>query len=202
MEYKVLVPPLGESVVEGTIVKWLKKERDKVKTDDPLVEIMTDKINIELISNLSEQGKTIAFFGKVYDKKTGQRLSQLQNVTCFGEFHSEQLPSIMEQFRIGIIPYLKERSHDESPLKAFQYLSYGIPVFSTINYPITSQYFACNESLSTTTLIDELLKLDTRTSTQGREEIATTVTEEMYWNVKIERILDDLISLKAKQSSS
>ncbi len=50
MEYKIVVPPLGESVVEGTIVKWLKNEGDKVKVDDPLVEIMTDKINIEIPS--------------------------------------------------------------------------------------------------------------------------------------------------------
>jgi len=50
MEYKVVVPPLGESVVEGTIVKWAKNEGDKVKTDDTLVEIMTDKINVEIPS--------------------------------------------------------------------------------------------------------------------------------------------------------
>ncbi|UCE67532.1 MAG: E3 binding domain-containing protein, partial [Candidatus Zixiibacteriota bacterium] len=50
MEYKIIVPPLGESVVEGTIVKWLKAESEKVKIDEPLVEIMTDKINIEIPS--------------------------------------------------------------------------------------------------------------------------------------------------------
>jgi len=50
MEYRVVVPPLGESVVEGTIVKWLKNEGDAVKVDDPLVEIMTDKINVEIPS--------------------------------------------------------------------------------------------------------------------------------------------------------
>ena len=50
MEYKVIVPPLGESVVEGTIVKWLKNEGDKVKADEALVEIMTDKINVEIPS--------------------------------------------------------------------------------------------------------------------------------------------------------
>ncbi len=50
MEHKVVVPPLGESVVEGTIVKWLKDEGDAVKVDDPLVEIMTDKINVEIPS--------------------------------------------------------------------------------------------------------------------------------------------------------
>ncbi len=50
MEYKVLVPTLGESVVEGTIVKWLKEVGDKIQIDDPLVEIMTDKINVEIPS--------------------------------------------------------------------------------------------------------------------------------------------------------
>ena len=53
MDYKIVVPPLGESVVEGTIVKWLKNEGDKVKVDDPLVEIMTDKINVEIPSGQS-----------------------------------------------------------------------------------------------------------------------------------------------------
>jgi 2-oxoglutarate dehydrogenase complex dihydrolipoamide succinyltransferase (E2) component len=48
MEYKIVVPPLGESVVEGTIAKWLKKEGEAVKVDDPLVEIMTDKITVEI----------------------------------------------------------------------------------------------------------------------------------------------------------
>lgn len=50
MDFKIIVPPLGESVVEGTIVKWLKNEGDSVKVDDPLVEIMTDKINVEIPS--------------------------------------------------------------------------------------------------------------------------------------------------------
>lgn len=50
MDFKIVVPPLGESVVEGTVVKWLIKEGDPVKVDDPLVEIMTDKINVEIPS--------------------------------------------------------------------------------------------------------------------------------------------------------
>jgi 2-oxoglutarate dehydrogenase E2 component (dihydrolipoamide succinyltransferase) len=48
MELKIQVPPLGESVVEGTIVKWLKNVGDDVALDEPLVELMTDKINVEI----------------------------------------------------------------------------------------------------------------------------------------------------------
>ena len=50
MELKIQVPPLGKSVVEGTIVKWLKKVGEDVKLDEALVELMTDKINVEIPS--------------------------------------------------------------------------------------------------------------------------------------------------------
>ncbi len=42
------MPELGESVHEGTVSRWLKKEGDYVKEDEPVVEIMTDKVNTEL----------------------------------------------------------------------------------------------------------------------------------------------------------
>ena len=42
------MPELGESVHEGTVSRWLKKEGDTVTEDEPVVEIMTDKVNTEL----------------------------------------------------------------------------------------------------------------------------------------------------------
>jgi 2-oxoglutarate dehydrogenase E2 component (dihydrolipoamide succinyltransferase) len=48
MPFTIIVPQLGESVVEGTIGKWLKKVGDPIAKDEPIVEIITDKINIEL----------------------------------------------------------------------------------------------------------------------------------------------------------
>lgn len=50
MPISIVVPQLGESVVEGTISKWLKNVGDTVKEEEPLVEIMTDKITIEVPS--------------------------------------------------------------------------------------------------------------------------------------------------------
>ncbi len=47
------MPELGESVHEGTVSRWLKKEGDFVKEDEPVVEIMTDKVNTELPSPAS-----------------------------------------------------------------------------------------------------------------------------------------------------
>src|SRR5712664_1570875 len=44
------MPQLGESVTEGTVDKWLKHEGDFVKRDEPLVEVVTDKVNAEIPS--------------------------------------------------------------------------------------------------------------------------------------------------------
>ena len=48
MAMSIVVPQLGESVAEGTVAKWLKAVGDKVRKEEPLVEIQTDKINVEV----------------------------------------------------------------------------------------------------------------------------------------------------------
>jgi 2-oxoglutarate dehydrogenase complex dihydrolipoamide succinyltransferase (E2) component len=48
MPIKIVVPQLGESVAEGTVSKWLKAVGDRVRKEEPLVEIQTDKINVEI----------------------------------------------------------------------------------------------------------------------------------------------------------
>jgi len=53
MTNQILVPALGESVTEATVSKWLKQVGEKVETDEPLVELETDKVNIEVPSPLS-----------------------------------------------------------------------------------------------------------------------------------------------------
>lgn len=50
MAFEVVVPQMGESVLEGTVVEWKVAKGDKVKVNQPLVEIMTDKVNVELPS--------------------------------------------------------------------------------------------------------------------------------------------------------
>lgn len=47
---QIKMPQLGESVTEGTVDKWLKNEGDFVKRDEPLVEVITDKVNAEIPS--------------------------------------------------------------------------------------------------------------------------------------------------------
>ncbi len=53
MSEKILVPVLGESITEATVSKWLKNEGDSVEADEPLVELETDKVNLEVPSPVS-----------------------------------------------------------------------------------------------------------------------------------------------------
>ena len=47
---KILVPVLGESITEATVSKWLKKAGDRVEADEAIVELETDKVNLEVPS--------------------------------------------------------------------------------------------------------------------------------------------------------
>ena len=53
MSEKILVPVLGESITEATVTKWLKKKGDKVVVDEAVVELETDKVNLEVPAPLS-----------------------------------------------------------------------------------------------------------------------------------------------------
>ena len=50
MSDKIIVPTLGESVTEATVSKWLKSKGEKVSADEPIVELETDKVNVEVPS--------------------------------------------------------------------------------------------------------------------------------------------------------
>ena len=53
MSEKIVVPVLGESITEATVSKWLKSEGETVEADEPIVELETDKVNLEVPSPIS-----------------------------------------------------------------------------------------------------------------------------------------------------
>ena len=67
MPTEVVMPQMGESIAEGTIVRWIKKVGDKVERDEPLFEISTDKVDAEIPSPaagvlteiLAKEGETV-----------------------------------------------------------------------------------------------------------------------------------------------
>ena len=74
---RIELPHVGESVTEGTISQWLKKVGDSVEKYEPLVEVLTDKVNMEMPSPVSgvlteilvEEGETIPMGTPIADIK-------------------------------------------------------------------------------------------------------------------------------------
>ena len=67
MNENIVVPILGESITEATVSKWLKTVGEKVDSDEPVVELETDKVNVEVpsptdgvLENISvKEGETV-----------------------------------------------------------------------------------------------------------------------------------------------
>ena len=82
MQVEVRIPTLGESVTEGVIVRWLKADGDAVRADDPLLELETDKANVEIpspgagvIQRLKEEGATVQVGEVVARIETGAKMT-------------------------------------------------------------------------------------------------------------------------------
>jgi len=87
MSNQILVPSLGESVTEATVAKWLKQVGETVESDEPLVELETDKVNVEVPSPLGgtlssievKEGDTVevgALLGMVNGEKSNSNKSK------------------------------------------------------------------------------------------------------------------------------
>src|SRR5215472_1199014 len=74
----IVMPQMGESIVEGTLTKWLKKPGEHVERDEPLFEISTDKVDTEIPAPTSgvlseivvQEGQTVAInavVGRIQD---------------------------------------------------------------------------------------------------------------------------------------
>ena len=81
MEFKL--PDLGEGITEGEVLKWMAKEGDQIKEDQPIVEVMTDKVNVQIPSPRS--GKVTRILVKEGDiAKVGQTIMEIDDGTTGG----------------------------------------------------------------------------------------------------------------------
>ena len=77
MATEIKMPQLGETVVEGTITKWLKQKGDSVEADEYIVEVSTDKVDSEVPSSatgviqeiLVQEGETVSVGTAIADRR-------------------------------------------------------------------------------------------------------------------------------------
>jgi pyruvate/2-oxoglutarate dehydrogenase complex dihydrolipoamide acyltransferase (E2) component len=108
MPHEILMPELGESVHEGTVTRWLKAVGDFVEEDEPVVEIMTDKVNTELQAPASgylskiliqegEPVKVFAVMGLIDEQKPSESESSAPADSGPTQKEEAQAPAPVEQ---------------------------------------------------------------------------------------------------------
>ena len=88
MSEKIVVPVLGESITEATVAKWLKSKGDSVEADEPIVELETDKVNLEVPSPSGgvlgeinfEAGSTVEVGATLGSIMEGQTTAKSENI--------------------------------------------------------------------------------------------------------------------------
>ena len=98
MSEKILVPALGESISEATVSKWLKQKGEIVEADEPIVELETDKVNLEVPSPVSgvlteinsKDGSVVAVGALLGLVKENDNQQKKQIETQTKDFHTEE----------------------------------------------------------------------------------------------------------------
>ena len=123
MSEKILVPVLGESITEATVAKWLKNEGDTVEADEAIVELETDKVNLEVPSPIdgvlseinSKDGETVevgALLGTI--SQNGTQPSEKKIITKIEPKKNENNVVNLEIKKE--IPKVFEEPEEEEPL--------------------------------------------------------------------------------------
>ncbi|MBL6862926.1 MAG: 2-oxoglutarate dehydrogenase complex dihydrolipoyllysine-residue succinyltransferase [Candidatus Pelagibacter bacterium] len=123
MSEKILVPVLGESITEATVAKWLKNEGDTVEADEAIVELETDKVNLEVPSPIdgvlseinSKDGETVevgALLGTI--SQNGTQPSEKKIITKIEPKKTENNVVNLEIKKE--IPKVFEEPEEEEPL--------------------------------------------------------------------------------------
>ncbi len=154
--------------------------------DFGFVGFITDKLDINFINDLSKK-YSIVIYGKFFNEYIKSQLDP--KIKVMGQFKYEDLSKIMRTFKIGLLPYLPNKSHDESPLKMYEYFKNSKPCITSINYEIKSEYYFNYKDIPYLELID---KIDEFKKISGSEKVKNEIQEEWIFSNKIHNVISKL----------
>ena len=130
MAEKITVPTLGESVTEATVSKWLKSQGEKVSADEPLVELETDKVNVEVPSPISgvlgsisvKEGETVnvgSLLGTVDSSSTNKEKSsnEISSYDPPPKNKGQEKLKIFDENKVEKVKKIKSKKTEEPILK-------------------------------------------------------------------------------------
>lgn len=151
-------------------------QKKSEKFDFGFIGFITDKLDLEFIKRISKN-YSVAIYGTCLDKKIHRRIKEMPNVHYFGKFKYAEIEKITKTFKIGMLPYLKEKSHDESPLKLYEYFKHNLPCVSSIDYEIQSEFIV---NYNQSDLNDEIVR--SLAAISGDCSISASIQE--CWHIK------------------
>ena len=124
MTEKILVPILGESITEATVAKWLKNKGDNVLADEPIIELETDKVNLEVPSPINgilaeinvKDGDVVevgALLGLINEGSVNSTVKEIKKIKPTNEINN--VVSLDIEKKEPII-FDKEKKEEEKPL--------------------------------------------------------------------------------------
>ena len=131
--------PRGYVVIPNALLEDYSCVEHRPAFDFGFIGFITDKFDVGAVKKLAESGYKVAVYGEFYDGVVESALLRVEGVYLFGKFRGADVPGILSSFKVGLIPYLVDRMHDESPLKLYQYLSSGLPVMSSFDFGVESE---------------------------------------------------------------
>ena len=142
---KIVVPVLGESITEATVSKWLKNVGDPVEVDEPIVELETDKVNLEVPSPVSgvlvkinsKDGSVVevgALLGSVSENGSSENKNEIIQETKppSNQDNVIKLETQKEKDQPDIFD-INEKEQDEKPLVLTQEIKKDEPIYKVSN---------------------------------------------------------------------
>ena len=125
MNEKIIVPALGESITEATVSKWLKKVGEKIEADEPLVELETDKVSVEVPSPIdgilseikTNNGQTVKVGSELGMVRTNGNSEKKTNIDTSSTNIKNSSPEKEEKFEEKFEEKIKEEKFEEKIIK-------------------------------------------------------------------------------------
>lgn len=159
------------------------------RLDFGFVGFVTNKFDVEFVEELASH-YTVGVYGKVLDRSVSKRLRGIANVSMFGSFSYNELPSIFSNFKVGLIPYLQRFSHDESPLKLYEYMKYSKPCLTSTDYEIVNNRYIVNYRKSQC-LYEDIERL---MAASGDASVSACIHEELRLEYAVAKVIGSILA--------
>lgn len=167
--------------------------RDEAKYKYGFFGFVTDKFDIEFVRRVTQidPGAGVVIFGEVLDKDVAKALKAINGVHLYGKFSRKDTAALAGLFEVGMIPYREDKSHDGSPLKLYEYMWFGKPIVTSMDYEITRDFIINYNAVDSDELLARISVVLSDIDAASR--IRGELSEGLFLSWHVNRVLDTIM---------